>query len=88
MRSSDGRYVIVYNGEIYNFLELKRELEDQGARFQTESDTEVILAAWAKWREAMLGKFNGMWALAIYDTLQKNSSWRGIDSASSRCCLP
>lgn len=71
MRSSDGRYVIVYNGEIYNFLELKRELEDQGARFQTESDTEVILAAWAKWREAMLGKFNGMWALAIYDTLQK-----------------
>jgi asparagine synthase (glutamine-hydrolysing) len=68
MTSADGRHVIVYNGEIYNFLELKIELENEGIRFQTESDTEVILAAWNKWREGMLFRFNGMWSLAIYDT--------------------
>ncbi|MGQ0684289.1 asparagine synthase (glutamine-hydrolyzing) [Bradyrhizobium sp.] len=68
MASADGRHVIVYNGEIYNFLELRRELEAVGERFQSESDTEVILAAWRNWREGMLLRFNGMWALAIYDT--------------------
>lgn len=68
MISTDGRHVIVYNGEIYNFLELKRELEAEGRQFVTESDTEVILAAWSEWREGMLGRFNGMWALCIYDT--------------------
>jgi asparagine synthase (glutamine-hydrolysing) len=68
MASADGRYVITYNGEIYNFLELRRELEAQGAVFRTESDTEVILAAWQAWREDMLPRFNGMWALAIFDT--------------------
>src|ERR1700709_509258 len=68
MLSADGRYVITFNGEIYNFLELRRELEAQGAVFRTESDTEVILAAWQAWREDMLPRFNGMWALAIFDT--------------------
>jgi asparagine synthase (glutamine-hydrolysing) len=68
MATADGRYVITYNGEIYNFLELRRELEAQGAVFRTESDTEVILAAWQAWREDMLPRFNGMWALAIFDT--------------------
>lgn len=68
MLSSDGRYVIVFNGEIYNFLELRRELEAQGAVFRSQSDTEVILAAWEAWREDMLPRFNGMWALAIFDT--------------------
>jgi asparagine synthase (glutamine-hydrolysing) len=68
MASADGRYVITYNGEIYNFLELRRELEAQGAVFRTESDTEVILAAWQAWQEDMLPRFNGMWALAIFDT--------------------
>src|SRR3954454_7081446 len=68
MSSADGRYVIVYNGEIYNFLELRRELEAQGAVFRSQSDTEVILAAWQAWREDMLPRFNGMWALAIFDT--------------------
>jgi asparagine synthase (glutamine-hydrolysing) len=71
MLSDDGRHVIVFNGEIYNFLELRRELEAQGTIFRTQSDTEVILAAWRAWREAMLLRFNGMWALAIYDTLTK-----------------
>lgn len=68
MLSADGRHVIVFNGEIYNFLELRRELEAQGAVFRSQSDTEVILAAWQAWREDMLPRFNGMWALAIFDT--------------------
>jgi asparagine synthase (glutamine-hydrolysing) len=68
MLSADGRHVITYNGEIYNFLELRRELEAQGTIFRTQSDTEVILAAWQTWREGMLSRFNGMWALAIFDT--------------------
>ncbi len=58
----------MFNGEIYNFLELRRELEAQGAVFRSQSDTEVILAAWEAWREDMLPRFNGMWALAIFDT--------------------
>ncbi|UFX47744.1 asparagine synthase (glutamine-hydrolyzing) [Bradyrhizobium sp. 41S5] len=69
MVSGDGRHVIVYNGEIYNFLELRRELEAKGAVFRSQSDTEVILAAWQAWGEDMLLRFNGMWALAIYDTV-------------------
>jgi asparagine synthase (glutamine-hydrolysing) len=68
MLSADGRHAMVYNGEIYNFLELRRELEAKGAVFRTQSDSEVILAAWREWREDMLTRFNGMWALAIYDT--------------------
>ena len=67
MLSIDGRHVIVFNGEIYNFLELRRELEGQGSVFRTDSDTEVILAAWQTWGEGMLLRFNGMWALAIFD---------------------
>jgi len=68
MLSADGRHAMVYNGEIYNFLELRQELETKGAVFRTQSDSEVILAAWREWREDMLLRFNGMWALAIYDT--------------------
>jgi asparagine synthase (glutamine-hydrolysing) len=68
MLSANGRYVIVFNGEIYNFLELRRELELRGVVFRSQSDTEVILAAWQAWGEEMLPRFNGMWALAIFDT--------------------
>ncbi|MBR0798239.1 asparagine synthase (glutamine-hydrolyzing) [Bradyrhizobium jicamae] len=69
MASGEGRHVILYNGEIYNFLELRRELEAKGVVFHSQSDTEVILAAWQAWGEDMLPRFNGMWALAIYDTV-------------------
>jgi asparagine synthase (glutamine-hydrolysing) len=72
MLSADGRHVIIFNGEIYNFLELRRELEALGAIFRTQSDTEVILAAWQAWQEGMLLRFNGMWALAIFDTQTKD----------------
>ncbi|MGB8398669.1 asparagine synthase (glutamine-hydrolyzing) [Bradyrhizobium sp.] len=71
MQSADGRHIIVFNGEIYNFLELRSELEAAGAVFRSQSDTEVILAAWQAWREGMLTRFNGMWALAIFDTHSK-----------------
>lgn len=67
MVSADGRHVVVYNGEIYNFLELRSELSARGEVFRTESDTEVILAAWRVWGESMLPRFNGMWAFAIYE---------------------
>src|SRR6202046_4680917 len=59
MLSADGRYVITFNGEIYNFLELRRELETLGATFRTRSDTEVILAAWRAWQGGMLVGFHG-----------------------------
>jgi asparagine synthase (glutamine-hydrolysing) len=72
MVSVDGRHIVVFNGEIYNFLELRAELERSGVVFRTQSDTEVILAAWQIWREEMLSRFNGMWALAIFDTTSKH----------------
>jgi asparagine synthase (glutamine-hydrolysing) len=67
MAYADGRYVITYNGEIYNYVELRSELEALGFRFQSNTDTEVILAAYAAWGRACLVRFNGMWAFAIHD---------------------
>ncbi|MGD9920014.1 MAG: asparagine synthase (glutamine-hydrolyzing) [Pseudorhodoplanes sp.] len=67
MLDRSGRYVIVFNGEIYNFLELRAELERLGSRFRTDGDTEVILESWRHWGKAMLPKFNGMWAFALHD---------------------
>jgi asparagine synthase (glutamine-hydrolysing) len=67
MVSEDGRNVVVFNGEIYNFSELKRELQQQGYHFRTDSDTEVILVAYRAWGESCLSRFNGMFAFAIYD---------------------
>ena len=67
MSYANGRYWIVFNGEIYNFLELKSELEQAGYWFKTDSDTEVILTAYHHWGEDCQLKFNGMWALAIWD---------------------
>nr|BFD59364.1 asparagine synthase (glutamine-hydrolyzing) [Bdellovibrio sp. CKG001] len=61
------RYVITYNGEVYNHHELREELESLGHRFSSMTDTEVILAAYAAWGKECLHKFNGMWAFVIYD---------------------
>lgn len=68
MSYADGRYWITYNGEVYNHLELRAELEAAGYGFISHSDTEVILAAYDYWGEECLSRFNGMWAFALYDT--------------------
>lgn len=62
---------IVFNGEIYNFAELRRDLEQRGHRFRSHCDTEVILAAYAEWGDDCLGHLNGMFALAIYDAREQ-----------------
>lgn len=67
MVSPDGRLVIVFNGEIFNYLELRTELAACGHSFRTGSDTEVILAAYAQWGHDCLHRFNGMWAFALWD---------------------
>ena len=67
MHSADGRAVIVFNGEIYNFRELRHELEREGAQWRTSGDTEVILAAYQRWGVDCLEKLHGMFAFALYD---------------------
>ncbi len=66
-QSCDGRFIVVYNGELYNYRELRRELEGAGDSFRTEGDTEVVLHACARWGVGALPRFNGMWGLAFYD---------------------
>lgn len=66
MSDPESGWTMVYNGEIYNYLELRRELEQLGDRFQTASDTEVLLKCWARWGLAALPRFNGMFAFAVY----------------------
>ena len=67
MASEDGSEVIVFNGEIYNFLELRRELESLRWRFRSSGDTEVLLAAYRQWGPDCVSRFNGMWAFLIHD---------------------
>ncbi len=69
MADALNRYTLVFNGEIYNYKELKRELAEYP--FKTESDTEVILAAYSRWGEAAFSRLNGMFALALYDVNEK-----------------
>jgi len=71
MLTQDGRYALVYNGEVYNFRELRRELEQEGARFRSTGDTEVVLYALAHWGNRALARFNGMFALGFYDSAEK-----------------
>jgi asparagine synthase (glutamine-hydrolysing) len=69
----DDRYYLTYNGEIFNYLELKEELSKLGHDFKTNSDTEVVLAAYKYWGESCVTRFNGMWAFGIYDKLNKKT---------------
>jgi asparagine synthase (glutamine-hydrolysing) len=74
MVSEDGRYVIVFNGEIYNFRELRAELQQQGFQFHSGSDTEVMLLAYLAWGESCINRFNGMFAFVIYDSGDENNA--------------
>ncbi len=71
MYYAENRFCITYNGEVFNFLSLKNELLGLGYQFKSDSDTEVILASYLQWGPLCLKKFNGMWAFAIWDNLNK-----------------
>ncbi len=71
MQDFSGRYWIVYNGEVYNFIEIKKQLESKGYQFRTKTDTEVLLYGYIEWGEEFQSKCNGMWALAIWDDYEK-----------------
>jgi asparagine synthase (glutamine-hydrolysing) len=68
LSNEDGTLWIVFNGEIFNYLELRAELEALGHRFRTRSDTEVIVHAWEAWGEGAFRRFNGQWAVALWDS--------------------
>jgi asparagine synthase (glutamine-hydrolysing) len=67
MRSADGRLVLTFNGEIYNYREVRRALQSEGVTFRTESDTEVLLEAYRRWGAGVLDRLSGMFAFAIWD---------------------
>ena len=70
MISTNGNYIIVFNGEIYNFQELKVDLEKKGYVFKTNSDTEVVLNSFIEWNHECLNKFRGMFAFVIYNKIK------------------
>jgi len=72
---------ITYNGEIYNFKELRADLYGLGHRFKTNTDTEVIIYAYIEWGIECLNKLNGMFSFAIYDNFQKKYILQEIDTA-------
>ncbi len=98
MTSEDGRYVLVYNGEVYNFPSLRDELEARGHRFATRSDTEVILRGFIEWDRGIVARLDGMFAFALWDSSERRlfaardrlgikplfySSFRGLTLAST-----
>lgn len=72
MSTRDARYTIIYNGEVYNYLDLRAELEPLGHTFETDSDTEVVLQAFAEWGAAAFDRLNGMFGLAIWDAQERS----------------
>ena len=79
MISNNERFVISYNGEIYNYKELKKELTNLGYQFKSQTDTEVLLYSLIHWGEDALLKFNGMFAFVFFDTKEKKLLWLEID---------
>ncbi|MES1247557.1 MAG: asparagine synthase (glutamine-hydrolyzing) [Actinomycetota bacterium] len=69
--SDDDRYRLLHNGEIYNYVELRVELEALGHRFRSHTDTEVVLEAYREWGDRCVERFNGMWAIAIWDAAER-----------------
>ena len=72
MSDKGGKVWLVFNGEIYNYIEIKAQLEQKGYSFKSKTDTEVILKSYIEWGTQCFNKFNGMWAIAIYDLQKKN----------------
>ena len=81
MSTADGRLHISFNGEIYNYLELRAELEQKGCVFQSHSDTEVLLHLYRLEGAAMLSRLRGMFAIAIWDEREQSFFWRVITLA-------
>ena len=71
MVTQDGRYALTYNGEIYNHREIRKELVSKGHFFRSQTDSEVVLHAWAEWGSGCVTKFNGMFAFAVWDSVQQ-----------------
>lgn len=71
MQTADGRYVLVFNGVIYNFRELRAELEALGHAFRSDGDAEVVLEAFARWGASCVRRFNGMFAFAVWDAVER-----------------
>ncbi|OGR90221.1 MAG: hypothetical protein A2992_07855 [Elusimicrobia bacterium RIFCSPLOWO2_01_FULL_59_12] len=76
-------FVLAYNGEIFNYIELQKELKKKGWTFRTTSDTEVLMKAWRAWGVGMFDRLNGMFAFALYDS-QKRKLWLGRDMAGEK----
>jgi len=72
MVTEDGDYALVFNGEIYNFIELRDDLRARGHAFRTQTDTEVILAAYREWGLACFERFNGMWSMLLWDARRRH----------------
>ena len=71
MLDTEAGFMLSYNGELYNYRELRLELIAKGHQFHSESDTEVLLKAWIEWGEEAVHKFNGFFAFSIYDKREK-----------------
>ena len=72
MSYANERYWMTFNGEIYNFIEIREELQHKGYTFRGNSDSEVIMAAYCEWKEKCVDRFNGMWTFAIWDRQEKS----------------
>ena len=87
MAGTDGRWIISFNGELYNFLELRPRLEAEGVRFRGRTDTEVLTAAIARWGTAALERLDGQFAFAAYDTHTGELLLARTPSARIRCTM-
>ena len=71
MLAADGRYVLTFNGEIYNYKDLRQQLQSLGYQFRTDSDAEVLLAAFVEWDTGCVNRLNGMFAFGIWDNQKR-----------------